>query len=112
MIKLPFSHFEMTASDNSLCKICIWLNLLIIVIFVISRRLLSLHDVVDVAQPDGNANDFEFVLKLHLFIIAKALLSPFLRFGNYFVFCDVVHRHCRKSTNLVPTSFRTSRKIE
>ena len=40
----------------------------------------------------GNANDFEFVLKLHLFIIAKALLSPFLRFGNYFVFCDV-QRH-------------------
>ena len=105
---------SLTISNNSLCKICIWLNLLIIVIFVISRRLLPLHDVVDVAQPVGNANDFEFVLKLHLFIIAKALLSPFLRFGNYFVFCDVhiVQRHYKKSTNLVPTFLRTSRKIE
>ena len=59
----------------------------------------------------GNANHFEFVLKLHLFIIAKALLSPFLRFGNYFVFCDA-RRHCRKSRTLVATSSRTSKKIE
>ena len=75
--------------------IYIWFNLLIIVFFLLPCRLLALHDGVDVPQPANNLMLFQrldnnLMLDLastnephcsnfHLFIIAKARLSPFLK---------------------------------